>query len=140
MQYLALSLLLLALGAGALPQASNPTILAPVTSNFDKREDGPVPVIGYFQDENCHGPHIGSEIPMNNSCTKFSPSGTPPGTYLRFKISWHHGPGKVRFFLTEDCNMDEEFDGLVVRTDEHHEWKCETAWDWKGVTAMMIPQ
>lgn len=136
MQYFALSLLL-ALGAGALPQASNPAILAssstPVNSNFDKRGDDPV--IGFFNDENCHGKHIGPEIPMTTNCTKFQPS----GTYNRIKISWHHGSGKVRFFRDENCVGDDEYNDLLTKSDEAHEWECVNAWDWSGVASMMVP-
>ena len=155
MQYLALSLLLalgagalpqyltssllLALGAGALPQAPNPATLAssstPADSNFDKRGDDPV--IGYFNDLNCHGEHIGPEIPMTTNCTPFYPY----GTYQRIKISWHHGPGKVRFYYDDRCSeYDEIPSSLLVRTDEQHEWECKNTGDFNGIAALMVPQ
>ena len=128
MQYLALSLLL-ALGAGALPQAPNPA-----NFNLDKRGDDPV--IGFFNDENCLGKHIGSEVPMTTNCTKFQPA----GTYKTIKISWHHGPGKVMFFLNDYCVEDHEYNGLMTRKNEQHEWDCWNANDFYGVGSMMVPQ
>ena len=153
MHYLALSLLL-TLGAGALPQAPNPAILAPSLSlllalgagalpqapspapsspPFDKRADDPV--IEFFDNLMCYENPDGPTIPMTTNCTNFQPY----GTYQRFKVTWHHGPGKVEFFRNENCVRSDDFHGLLTRADEQDEFTCQNAWKWNGVAAMMVP-
>ena len=94
-------------------------------------------MIGYFNDDNCHGKHIGAEIPMTTNCTKFQPN----RAYERLKFSWHHGPGKVEFFLNENCVKDVGYNGLLVKSEskKHPEWDCVNLFDWQEVSSMMVP-
>ena len=151
MQFFAV-FLLLAVSAGALPQASNPaTTLLPsstpvdttavnsmavnstAATNIDKR--GKDPVVGLFTDMNCAEKHIGDERPIPTACTQWKLDWKPQ----RFKISWHHGPGKVEFFQNDNCVREENFIGKLVRGDDGPEWECIGAWDFRNVASWKVP-
>ena len=134
MQFLAF-FLLLALSAGALPQASDPDALAPsstpvnstASTHIDKRGDDPV--IGLFNDKDCHGKHMGHEIPMTTDCTLFK--STALGA-TRFKISWHDGPSKLEFFLNDRCIRNDHYNGSLARGNGVV-WQCENSYVWQNV-------
>ena len=139
MQFLAF-FLLLALSAGALPQASNPDTLAPsstpsvdstAATNIDKR--GKDPVIGLFNDPNCQGEHMSEEIPMTTGCTKFKPN----QTYPFFKVSWHDGPGKLRLFPNDHCT--EEAGSNSLFKVGKHEWMCVEGSDYGWAKSFKVP-
>ena len=121
-----LTLFLLAVSAGALPQSQtlSPTAtLAPTVDPLNSTKpnmhgrDFEMPTLGNFDDPKCHGTHLGTKatIDVNEDCIKFSPA----NAYL--DIFWGDSNGSLDFYSDDQCSKDHH---LKAVGEVHHSHTC----------------
>ena len=86
-------------------------------------------MVSNFDDDQCHGKHLGHEVEMPYSCSIF----TPISKYIKF--SWHSGEGQLYIFSDSNCTSGKK----KITQDRGNEWKCMSLIELGGMNSMMVP-